>query len=171
MARWGSSKRAWTVESSTRCERGHGRGVAMADLGADTDGFAFGEAGDGDPVEAVGVEVAGEEIFVVADGDLVGVGVDGEDVERVDRCEAEALALADGEALDAFVMADDFAGGGDEFAGGVGELFVLFVEVRLEESVVVAAGDEADLLRVGLGGDGESGFGGHLADFGLAHLA
>ena len=43
----------------------------MADLRADSDGFAFGEAGDGDPVEAVGEEVAGEEIFVGAYGDLV----------------------------------------------------------------------------------------------------
>ena len=87
------------------------------------------------------------------------------------RGEAEALALAYGEALDAFVVADDFAGGGDEFAGGVGEVLVLLVEVGLEEGVVVAAGDEADLLRVGLGGDVEAGFGGHLADGGLLHLA
>ena len=36
-------------------ERGHGRGVAMADLDADADGF--GQLGDGDPVEAVGEEV------------------------------------------------------------------------------------------------------------------
>ena len=43
-------------------ERGHGRGVAMADLNADTD--RFGKLGDGDPVEAVGEEVAGEKIFV-----------------------------------------------------------------------------------------------------------
>src|SRR3984885_10839962 len=80
-------------------ERGHGRGVAVADLGADADGLAFGEAGDGDPVEAVGEEVAGEEIVVGADGDLVRIGMDGEDVERVWAGEAEALALADGEAL------------------------------------------------------------------------
>ena len=131
-------------------EGGHGRGVAVADLDADADLFAFGEAGDGDPVEAVGAEVAGAECFVGAYGDLVAVGVDGEDVERVGAGEAEALALADGEALDAFVVADDLAGGGDEFACGVGERFALLVEVGLEEGVVVAAGDEADLLRVGL---------------------
>ncbi len=64
-------------------EGGHGGGVAVADLVRDADGFAFGEVGDGDPVEAVGVEVAGEEIVVGAYGDLVRVGVDGEDVERV----------------------------------------------------------------------------------------
>src|SRR5882757_8568752 len=93
-------------------ERGRGWGVAMSDFGTDADGFAFGETGDGDPVEAVGEEIAGEEIFVGAYGDLVGVGMDRQDVERVGRGEAEALALADGEALDAFVMADDLAGGG-----------------------------------------------------------
>ena len=97
--------------------------------------------------------------------------MDVEDVERVGRGEAEALALADGEALDAFVVADDFAGGGDEFAGGVGERFVLLVEVGLEEGVVVAAGDEADLLRVGLGCDVEAGLCGHDADGWLLHLA
>ena len=36
---------------------GHGWGVAVADLCRDADGFAFGEAGDGDPVEAVGEEI------------------------------------------------------------------------------------------------------------------
>jgi hypothetical protein len=94
-------------------ERGHGWGVAMADLCADSDGFSFGEAWDGDPVEAVGEEVAGEEIFVGSYSDLVRVGVNGEDVERVSAGEAEALALADGEALNAFVVADDLACGGD----------------------------------------------------------
>ena len=69
------------------------------------------------------------------------------------------------------MVADDLAGGGDELAGGVGHCFVLLVEVGLEEGVVVAAGDEADLLRVGLVGDGEACVGGHLADCGLLHLA
>src|SRR5580692_10224661 len=99
------------------------------------------------------------------------VGVDGEDVERVGRCETKALALAYGEALDSLMAADDLAGSGDQFAGGVGELFILLIEVGLEKAVVVAAGDEAYLLRVGLGGDGKTGFGGHVADFGLAHLS
>jgi hypothetical protein len=43
-------------------ERGHGWGVAMADL--DAYAYRFGQLGDGDPVEAVGEEVAGLEIFV-----------------------------------------------------------------------------------------------------------
>ena len=69
------------------------------------------------------------------------------------------------------MVADDLAGGGDELAGGVGHGFVLFVEVDLEEGVVVAAGDETYLLRVGLGGYGQTCVGCHLADFGLLHLS
>ncbi len=80
------------------------------------------------------------------------------------------LALTHCEAMDAGVTADDFAGGGDQLAGGVRELLALFVEVGLEEGVVVAAGDEADLLRVGLGGYVEAGVGGHDTDGGLVHL-
>ena len=52
-----------------------------------------------------------------------------------------------------------------------GTVFALLVEVGAEEGVVVAAGDEADLLGVGLGGYVEAGFGGHDADGGLLHLA
>src|SRR5271170_3054720 len=52
-------------------KRGHRWSVAMADLGEDADGFAFGETGDRDPVESVGEEIAREEVFVGADGHLV----------------------------------------------------------------------------------------------------
>lgn len=150
-------------------EGGQGGLVAMADLDADADGV--GELWDGYPVEAVGAEVAGEEIFVGAYGDLVRVRMDVEDVERIGAGEAEALALADGEGLDSGVVADDFAGGVDEVAGGVGERLFDVVEVGLEEGVVVAVGDEADLLGVGLGGDVEAGVGGHDAYGGLLHFA
>src|SRR5215472_955222 len=49
-------------------EGGHGRGVAMANLGGYADGFAFGKAGDGDPVEPVRVQVARVEVLVRAYG-------------------------------------------------------------------------------------------------------
>ena len=52
---------------------------------ADLDGYANFVAGfgDGDPVEAVGDESAGEKLVVGADLDGVGVGMDAEDVEGV----------------------------------------------------------------------------------------
>ena len=92
-------------------EGGHGRRMTMADLDGDADGFVLSEVRDGDPVEAIGVEVAREEVFICAYGDLVRVRVDVEDVERIDAREAEPLALAYGEALDAFVAADDLGVG------------------------------------------------------------
>ena len=97
--------------------------------------------------------------------------MDLQDIERVRRADAEALALAYREAVDAGVLAYDFAGCGDEFAGGVGEGFALLGEVGGEEALVAAAGDEADLLGVGLLGEVEAVVGGHGADGGLLHLA
>ena len=85
--------------------------MAVADFDGHADGL--GGFGDGDPVEAVGGEAGGEKLAVGADLDLVGVGMNLQDVERVGRAEAEALALAYGEGVDAFVAADDFAGRGD----------------------------------------------------------
>ena len=112
-----------------------------------------------------------EQLFGFADGDLVRVGVDGEHVERVGAGEAEALALADGEVVDAGMAADDLTGACDELAGGFGHGLLLLVEVGAEEGLVVAAGDEADLLRIGLGGDLEAGVRGHDAHGGLLHFA
>ncbi len=82
--------------------------MAVADLDGDADGL--GGLGDGDPVQAVGREPCGEELVVGAHFYLVGVGVNLKDIERVWTADAEALALAYGEAVDAFVVAED--GGG-----------------------------------------------------------
>ena len=69
------------------------------------------------------------------------------------------------------VLADDFAVGGHEFAGGVGQGLALLGEVGVDEALVVAAGDEADFLRVGLLGERESVLAGEFADLGLGHVA
>lgn len=145
--------------------------VTVSYLGRDAQLVAFGQAGHRDPVEAIGGEIAGEEIFVGADRDFVRVRVNRKDVEGVGRAQAEALALPDGEAVDPLMMSDDFAGCGDEIAGEIGHLFFLFVEVSIEEGAVVAVGDEAYLLRVGLLGDVKALVFGDLADGGLLHLA
>ena len=87
-----------------------------------------------------------------------------DNVERGGRLDAESLALADGEVMDACMAADDFARCRDELAGGVGHRFALLLEVGVDEPLIVAAGDEADLLRVGLVGRGDAVLGGDLAD-------
>ena len=84
--------------------------------------------------------------------------------------DAETLALAYGEVVDAGVSAEDFAGGSDELAGQVRHGLILLREVGAQEGLVVAIGDEADLLRVGLGGDFEAGLGSEDADVWLTHF-
>ena len=85
---------------------------------------------------------------------------------------AEALALADGEVVNALVLADAAAPAvGDEFAGGVGHGLALLLEVVGDELLVVAAGDEADLLRIGLVGEGQLAFAGDFANGRLVQVA
>ena len=59
-------------------------------------------------------------------------------------CTAEAQGFT--------TAADDFAAGRDELACGLGDSFALLLQVVLNKLLVVAAGDEADLLRIGLVG-------------------
>ena len=74
--------------------------------------------------------------------------------------------------VDALMVADDFASGGDEFAGGVGEGLALLVEVGTCRKVLSSPpGMKRIFLRVGLGGYVEAGVRGHDADGGLIHLA
>jgi hypothetical protein len=54
------------------------------------------------------------------------------------------------------VAAENFAVGCDQFAGGLRDLLALLFEIGGDELLVVAAGDEADLLRVGLLGERQS---------------
>ena len=111
------------------------------------------------------------QLGVGAYGDAVAVGVDIEHVEGCGGADAQALALADSEVEDAVVMADDLAIGGDKLAGGVREGLALLLEIGGEELLVVAAGDEADLLGVGLLGEGQTMPACHFADFRLGEAA
>ena len=86
--------------------------------------------------------------FFRADDDLIFRGVDAQDVERVvvivvTAADAETFALADGEMDDAVMLAEDAAIDVDDLAGLLGFGANFFDDLR-----VVAAGDEADVLRV-----------------------
>ena len=143
--------------------------MAVTDLDLHTHGD--GEFGNADPVDAVGAQSRGGEFGVGADGDAVARGVDLENVERIGRGYLETLALPDSEVGDAFVATDHFAAGGDEFAGRVGHFPALLFEVGGEELLVIAAGDEADFLRVGLLGERQAVLPRNFADLGLVHAA
>src|SRR5258708_32405786 len=106
-----------------------------------------------------------------SDNDLLIRAADLDDVERRTSGHPESLALADGKIVNATVPADDVAVRGDEVAGSVGQGLALLGEVGIDEALVVAAGDKANLLRVGLLGQREAVLTGQFADLGLGHVA
>ena len=83
-----------------------------------------------------------------ADDDAVGAGVGGEHVERDRRGQADALALPDREAVMAGVRSEDLAVGIGDLALAVGE-----AAVTGEEAGLALAGEEAEVLALGLVGD------------------
>ncbi len=85
---------------------------------------------------------------------------------RAVRRDAEAAALADGEELDAFMLAEDFAGLIDDVA-----LMALDETGLFEEPAVVVIGDEADFHAFLFVGGFEAGFAGDVAGAGLGEFA
>src|SRR5262252_4264218 len=92
-------------------------------------------------------------------------------VEGRARGHAESLALANGEIVDAAVLADDCAIGCNQFASGVGKSLSLLGEISVDKALVVAPGHEANLLRVRLFGNSEAVLMCQFSDLGLRHFA
>ena len=92
--------------------------------------------------------------------------VGGEHVERLRGADAEAVALADGVGMRAAVLAEHGARSVDDRAGLDAE-----PAVALQKVAMAGAGEEAEVLRVGLARDGEASFGCHLAHLVLVHRA
>lgn len=81
------------------------------------------------------------------------------------------FALPHRELVEAAVSAQNFAGGGDDFAGILGHLASLLLLIILDEADVVAAGYKADFLAFRLFGDRELRAASDVADFGLTQSA
>ena len=99
---------------------------------------------------------AGIEFFLVADHHLASVSLDLYYVEWRTSRDAQSLALAHGEVMDAAMLAYDFAVGSDQFARSVRQGLALLRQVSIEKLLVVTAGDKADFLRVRLLGQGQT---------------
>ena len=97
--------------------------------------------------------------------DAVRTHVGGEHVERLRRGDAEALALADREVVRAAVQREHGAVAVDDLAGAVVE-----AGVAGQERGLAGAGQEAQVLRLGLGGHGQPGLGGQRAHLRLGQL-
>ena len=141
----------------------------MADLGAYAHGAS--ELRNTDPVEALGAQGSRGQFGICSDGDAVAGGIDVEHVERRRRSDTEPLALADGEVGDALVAAKHLATGGHQFAGSVRKRLALLLEIGGKKLLVIAAGDKADFLRVGLFGELEAMLTRNFAHLRLGHVA
>src|SRR6266496_2842096 len=84
---------------------------------------------------------------------------------------AESLALSDGEIVNAAVRSDRLTVRSHEFARSIWQRLTLLGKVGIDKALVVAAGDEADFLRVGLLRERETMMAGECANFGLNHFA
>jgi len=90
---------------------------------ANLHGHAHGlmQVGDRDQVHTLGAQGARIEMLFAADNHLLLRAADLDDIERRAGGYAESLALADGEVVNARMLAEDFAAGRDQLAGGVGQ--------------------------------------------------
>src|SRR6202012_6106827 len=124
---------------------GPGGLMAVANLGLDAHRSV--ERRDRNPIQVAGAERLDGRLRLTAYLHLLGRVVYLYDVERRGRGEPQSLALSDGEVVDALMVADHLARCRHQLAGGIGQRLALLVEVGVDELLVVAAGDEADLLR------------------------
>ena len=85
-------------------------------------------------------------MFIITHDHLLIRTADLDDIQRRSRRHAEPLALAHSEVVNTSVLADNFSVCGDEFARGVGQRLSLLGQVRVDEALVIAARDKADLL-------------------------
>ena len=153
MARCGWSKVTRTSSAPDLLNHGRRGLVTVANLYCDPHRLA--QILDGNQIHAPGAQRARIKMLVSADDYLLIGSADLDDVERRSRRHAESLALADGEIVNAAVLADHFAARRHQFAGGVGQEPRLLGEIGVDEALVIAAGDKTDLLRIGLLGDGK----------------
>ena len=93
-----------------------------------------------------------------------------DDVERLRGGDAEAAPLADREMALPGVAADDAAAGIDDLPAAIGRDEVRRVAAQ-EALLAAGAGEEAQVLALGLLRHGQPGAAGELADFGLGQLA
>ena len=112
------------------------------------------------------IDLVGFERLARPDHHARPLGVDVHDVERLARGDADAAALADREAQNAVMAAEHAAVDVDDVARRGG------IRLQLGDDVgVFALRHEADVLAVGLGGDGQAHALGDGADLGLGHAA
>ena len=137
------------------------RSGGLAELVADFDGYgrAVRRRRTGNPRNWRRIQFSAVQSGLRADDDAAGIRLQADDKARVAAAgQPQPPPLPDGKILDAVMLTQDISGGVHNVAGGV-------IGALPQEFPVVAGGDKADVLAVGLAGVGQPGGGGQLADF------
>src|SRR5579863_6392215 len=110
-------------------------------------------------------------MFVTTHDDLLLRAADLDHVQRRSSGDAKSLSLTDREVMNAGVLADDFTTCSHEFASCIRQRLTLLGEIGIDEALIVSAGDEADLLRVGLLGKRQTVLARKFAHLRLLHVS
>src|SRR4051794_39351879 len=102
-----------------------------------------------DPVQLARAQRLRHQLISAAHHDLALSAIDLQNVKRIARRDAKSFALPHGEVVYAVMLADDVAIRRDQLARGVRQGLARLFQISIDELGVIAAGDEADLLRVG----------------------
>src|SRR6266571_2263939 len=100
------------------------------------------------PVYTIELEFVPEQVVGIADDDAIGLRIDIDHIAWPNRATGQALALADGEKLNAVMFAD-------EISVHIVNLSLMksrVAQMRAQESFVILAGNETNLLAVDLVG-------------------
>ena len=75
-----------------------------------------GDARDGNPIQLAGDKSAAQQVLVAADHHALRLRIGGNHVERLFGRDSQALPLADGEMMNALMLAEGAAVGGDDLS-------------------------------------------------------
>src|SRR5580704_4450569 len=150
---------------SNRCDSGLGRYMPIANLYLGANWRL--NRRDRNPVHVPGREFGAQEIFIAADDHALGSRFSSDDVQWLACGHTKPAPLADGEVMHARVFAEHVTLGVANLALRLFRSDATLAKVSVDECRVVAVGNEADLLAIRLGGDGQSQFASQFANLRL----
>ena len=98
------------------------------------------------PIHAINFEFVREQIVGVADNDAILFRIEIDHITRTHRAAGQSFALADGEELDAIVLAHEISGDIVNLAAMKSRV----AETRAQEGFVIVTGHKTNLLTVDL---------------------
>src|SRR6266404_9484097 len=158
------------------CRFNNGRRGLMPVANLHCDSHRLAQLGRRNQVYPASAERARIKLRVLANHDLPRVILDLNHVQRRAGRYTETLALADREVVNSGVLANHFAVccyhlTANHFARNFRRTVALLAEIGFEKALIVAAGDEADFLRIGLFGNHQLVLAGKFAHLRLCHAA